>query len=174
MKWFLVSRVAMAAVFISLPTFSSLPAFSQDTSPASGPNCPVMFLHINPSAVSVHIKNTSGKAIVGLVFKVALSDATEHWKWLHRDFDDGKPLREFGWNKTIVTNASKNLTWPTANLDFEHVGGGAFVLTSVLFEDGSDWNATADNSDCKILWLKHKKTFTREVQLPPRTGESSE
>jgi hypothetical protein len=168
MKWSGISRVAIAAIFVSLPSFA------QDTSSINGPNCPIVLLRINPAAVSVHVKNASGKVIVGLVFKVALSDATEHWKWLHWDFDDGKPLREFGWNKRITANSSKTLTWPAANLDFEHVGGGAFVLTSVLYEDSSDWNATVDNSDCKILWLKHKKSFTRDVRLPPREEQSGQ
>jgi len=162
MKWSLVSRLAIGVVF------ASLPCFSQDTVPFNNPNCPLALLHFNPSGVSVRIENTSGKTIVGLVFKVALSDATEHWKWMHWDFDDGKPLREFGWNKTIDPNTAKTLTWERADLDFEHAGGGAFVLTSVLYADGSDWDAPTDSAECKILWHKHKKTFTRAVQLPPR------
>jgi hypothetical protein len=42
--------------------------------------CPVEILGFNPSGVTVQIRNTSGKTIVGLVFDAAISDATEHWK----------------------------------------------------------------------------------------------
>ena len=86
MKWSLVSRVLIPVVFVSLP------AFSQDTLPATNANCPLALLHFNSSGVSVRIENTSGKAIVGLVFKVALSDATEHWKWVHWNFDEHEGL----------------------------------------------------------------------------------
>ena len=60
--------------------------------------------------MTVHIRNTSGKTIVGLVFNAAISDATEHWKWVHWDFDDSRPLRDFGWNKAIKRGTTKRLT----------------------------------------------------------------
>jgi hypothetical protein len=91
---------------------------------------------VRPSGVSVRIKNVSGKRIVGLVFNAALADATEHWKWLRWDFDESRPVGEFGWNKLIKNGEVKKLSWYRADIAFEH-GGGAFVLTSALFEDGS-------------------------------------
>ena len=91
---------------------------------------------VRPFGVSVRIKNVSGKRIVGLVFNAALADATEHWKWLRWDFDQSRPVREFGWNKLIKNGDVKKLSWYRADIDFEH-GGGAFVLTSALSEDGS-------------------------------------
>lgn len=119
----------------------------------------------------MRIKNTSGKTIVGLVFNAALADATEHWKWFHWDLDDGRPLRDFGWNKEIKASASKRLTWGWGtNLDFEHIGGGAFVLTSVLFDDGTRWEEQNENGACKALWYKHKTLAFRPIELPPRVS----
>jgi hypothetical protein len=117
----------------------------------------------------VRVKNTSGKPIVGLVFNAALSDATEHWLWLHWDFDINRPIRDFGWNKLIKPDAAKTLSWDRADLDFSHGGGGAFVLTSVLFADGSTWEEAPGSASCRHVWLNnHKKTFVRPVQLPFR------
>lgn len=133
--------------------------------------CPIEILSFNPSGVNVHIRNTSGKRIVGLVFNAAISDATEHWKWFHWNFDDTRPLRDFGWDKTIKPGASKRLTWDRgwgSYLDFKHIGGGAFVLTSVLFEDGSRWQEVTDGDSCKYVWYKHKKSLFRPIELPPR------
>jgi hypothetical protein len=133
--------------------------------------CPIEVLSFNPSGVTVHLRNTSGKTIVGLVFNAAISDATEHWKWVHWDFDDSRPLRDFGWNKAIKRGATKRLTWDDgwgSYLDFENIGGGAFVLTSVLFDDGSRWQETTDGDSCKSLWYKHKKSSFRPIELPPR------
>jgi hypothetical protein len=96
--------------------------------------------------VSVRVKNVSGKNIVGVVFNAALADATEHWIWLHYDFDGNRPIREFGWNKLIKDSAAKTLSWKRADIDFERGGGGAFVLTSVLFEDGSSWEESKDTA----------------------------
>jgi hypothetical protein len=77
--------------------------------------------------------------------------------------------RQFGWNNTIDANQTKTLHWNQGNLDFEHVGGGAFVLTSMLFEDGSGWDELADSSSCKIVWRKgHTRVFTRPIELPAR------
>jgi len=117
----------------------------------------------------VRIKNVSGKRIVGLVFNAALADATEHWKWLHWDFDEGRPVREFGWNKLIKNGEVKKLSWYRADIDFEHGGGGAFVLTSALFDDGSVWEEPGDSASCKYAWYNsHKKSFARPVELPFR------
>jgi hypothetical protein len=153
-------------VFVAAP-----PATAQ--SPVSGPtaaaSCPVQFLNFNPGGVTVRIKNVSSKAIVGLVFNAAIADAAEHWKWLHWNFDDGRPIQDFGWNKTIKTGAAKSLSWYRYDLDFEHGGGGAFVLTSVLFEDGASWEETGDGASCKYVWYNnHKKFFAKPVQLPFR------
>jgi len=150
------------------------PAFaeSQTQQSASTPTaCPIEITSFNPSGVTVHIRNISGRTIVGLVFNAAISDATEHWKWFHWDFDDSRPLRDFGWNKAIKAGASKRLTWPWgwgSYLDFEHIGGGAFVLTSALFQDGSRWQQSGDGDSCRCFWYKHKKSSFRPVELPPR------
>ncbi len=162
MKWTWVSRLGIIAFFLSLP------ALSQTTAVPS--SCPLALVRFNPSGVSVRVENTSGKTIVGLSFYAALSDATEHWKWLHWNLDDTRPLREFGWNKQLKPRAAKTLSWNRADLDFEHGGGGAFVLTSVLFEDGSAWEVPADDVSCKIIWYNsHKKVFAKPIQLPPRS-----
>jgi hypothetical protein len=100
-------------------------------------HAPLKFVHFAPSGVSVRIRNVSGKKIVGLTFNAALRDAAQHWKWYHWYFDDNRPIREFGWNKVIKEGAAKTLSWDRPDIDFEHGGGGAFVLTSALFEDGS-------------------------------------
>jgi len=97
------------------------------------------------------------------------SDATGHWKWYHYDFDDSRPLREFGWNKQIKPGEKKTLSWDWRSLDFEHGGGGAFVLTSVLFSDGSSWEESPSGANCRVLWLNsHKKSFARAIELPVR------
>lgn len=130
-------------------------------------NCPVSFVSFNPSGVSVHIHNTSGKEIVGLSFYAALADATEHWKWYHWNFDENRPLREFGWNKEIKPNATKGLSWSFSDINSEHGSGGAFVLTSVLFADGTSWEDRPDATSCMVTWLNsHKKAFTRPIELP--------
>jgi hypothetical protein len=131
--------------------------------------CPVEFVHFDPSGVSVRVRNVSAKKIVGLTFNAALADATEHWKWYHWNFDDGRPIREFGWNKLIKEGAAKTLSWDRADIDFEHGGGGAFVLTSTLFEDGSIWEEEPASASCKYVWYNHhKKSFVRPVELPLR------
>jgi hypothetical protein len=118
--------------------------------------------------VAVRVQNTSGKTIVGLVFHAALADATEHWKWVHWDMDESRPLREFGWTKAVKPGAKKNLTWNGVGLDFEHGGGGALVLNSALFEDGSSWEDSDNSASCKIVWHNdHKKAFVKPLVLPP-------
>jgi hypothetical protein len=137
--------------------------------PAAPAACPVQFVRFNPGGVSVRIKNVSGKKIVGLVFNAALADATENWKWYHWGFDETRPIRVFGWNKLLKDGASKTLSWYREDLDFEHGGGGAFVLTSALFEDGSVWKEPRDSASCKYVWYNsHKKSFVRPVELPFR------
>ena len=114
-------------------------------------------------------RNTIGKSIVGLVFNAALADATEHWIWLHWDFDVNRPIRDFGWNKLIKPDVAKTLSWDRANIDFEHGGGGAFVLTSALFSDGPVWQEIQDGASCKYVWFnRHKKSMVKPVQLPYR------
>ena len=165
MKWIWVSRFALVALVFCPP----VRAQSTASSPAAPAACPVQLLRFDPSGVSVRIKNVSGKKIVGLVFNAALADATEHWKWLHWDFDAGRPIREFGWNKLIKDGQVKKLSWDRADIDFEHGGGGAFVLTSALFEDGSVWEEPGDSTSCKYVWYnRHKKSFARPVELPFR------
>jgi hypothetical protein len=146
-------------------------ARTQSASPsaAAPPACPIEFVHFDPSGVSVRIRNVSGKKIVGLAFNAALADATEHWKWYHWNFDDSRPIREFGWNKLIKEGVAKTLSWDRADIDFEHGGGGAFVLTSALFEDGSIWEESPGTASCKYVWYNsHKKSFVRPVELPLR------
>jgi hypothetical protein len=165
MRW---HRLARFAFPIFLPVLS-VQAQTNPRTPPPGPSCPVEFVHFNPWGVNVRIKNVSGKKIVGLIFNAALADATEHWKWFHWDFDTNRSLRDFSWNKSIKPGDAKTLSWDRADLDFEHGGGGAFVLTSVLFDDGTDWEAPPDSAPCKFLWFNnHKKFFVKPVALPFR------
>jgi len=92
----------MYAFVAAPPATAQRPA----TDPTAAASCPVEFLNFNPGGVTVRIKNVSSKAIVGLVFNAALADAAEHWKWLHWDYDDGRPIQAFGWNKTIKAGAA--------------------------------------------------------------------
>jgi hypothetical protein len=160
-----------AAVFIVLSLVSASRTGAQTVSLGSSSPavCPVQFIRFNPSGVSVRVRNISGKPIVGLVFNAAIADAAEHWIWLHWYFDVNRPIREFGWNKAIKADAAKTLSWDRADVDFEHGGGGAFVLTSVLFEDGSSWEESKDNASCKYVWYNsHKKNLVKPVRLPFR------
>jgi len=135
---------------------------------APATTCPVELLELHVSRVKVRLKNTSGKIITGLVFNAALSDATEHWKWLHWNYDQTRPLQEFGWNKPLKEDEIRNLSWDV-DLEHEHGGGVAFVLTSVLFADGSTWEEDIDSANCKGIWHNHHKNgFTKPVQLPRR------
>jgi hypothetical protein len=150
----------LATALLSLSAAAQTPAAS---------TCPVTFLKVDPSGISTRIQNTSGKTIVGLTFYAALADATEHWAWVHYGFDQSGPLMELGWNKSISPMASKSLSWDRRGLDFEHGGGGAIVLTSALFSDGTSWEDPPDRSTCKALWYNsHKKSFVRPVELPVR------
>jgi len=118
--------------------------------------------------LSIEVKNISGKRIVGLVFNAALSDATERWKWLHWNYDVTRPLEDLGWNKPVKEGESKKLSWDY-DLERDHGGGVALVLTSVLFADGTRWEEDIDSATCKQVWYhNHKKGFTRPVELPRR------
>jgi hypothetical protein len=160
-----------------IPAVLIFPAVISKTNaapPASGDACPLELSSVHPSAtfasdgLGMRAKNVSGKEIDGVVFDVALADAAENWKWLHWDFDDTRSLRDFGWNKPIKPNEIKKLSW-NADLDFQHGSGGAIVLTSVLFADGTHWQAPPDTSACKVVWLNgNKKGFISAVNLPPR------
>jgi len=164
-KWTWVFRFILLALVLC-PLARAQSTASSTAGPAA---CPVQLLRFDPSGVSVRIKNVSGKRIVGLVFNAALADATEHWIWLHWDFDPGRPIRQFGWNKLIKEGQVRKLSWDRADIDFEHGGGGAFVLTSALFEDGSVWEEPGDSASCKYVWYhRHKKSFARPLELPFR------
>jgi hypothetical protein len=166
-----INALLNMSLFAAVALACSPLARAQTTAPnpSTPAACPVQFLHFNPSGVSVRIKNASGKKIVGLVFNAALADATEHWKWYHWNFDNTRPIRDFGWNKQIGNSEAKTLSWDNADIDFEHGGGGAFVLTSVLFDDGSIWEESKDGASCKYVWYNHhKRSFVRPVSLPFR------
>jgi len=171
-----ISWISFSALVLTILLIPSAAQGQQVASGSSAANaCPVQVLRVNPSStlladgVNVQVKNTSGKTVIGLMFNAALADATEHWKWLHWDFDDSRPIEEFGWNKKIKNGSKSRLSWPSRDLDFEHGGGGALVLTRVLFEDGSVWQEAPDHASCKALWHNyHKKGLTRPVELPFR------
>jgi hypothetical protein len=149
----------------------SLGASAQNPSSAAAPAtaCPVEFRDIHVDLLRVRVRNTSGKKIVGMVFNVALSDATERWKWLHWLYDPSRPLQEFGWTKPIKEGEEKKLSWDRVDLEHEHGGGVLLALTSVLFADGSTWEEGIDSVTCKAIWYNdHKKGFTKPVQLPRR------
>jgi len=153
----------LAALFVLSSLLSAPLADSQTVSPGptSPAGCPVQFIRFNPSGVSVRVRNISGKPIVGSVFNAAIADAAEHWIWLHWYFDVNRPIREFGWNKVIKADAAKTLSWDRADVDFEH-GGGAFVLTSVLFDQGSSWEESNDYASRKYVWYhSHKKHLAK-------------
>jgi len=164
------NRFSIVSGLVILSFVLSPPSLAQSAPTPSAPSaCPVQFLHFDPNGVSTRIRNVSGRKIVGLVFNAAVADATEHWKWLHWNFDDARPVQNFGWNKPIKTGETKKLSWDRVDFDFEHGGGGAFVLTSVLFEDGSSWEEADDQASCKYVWFhNHKKFFAKPVQLPFR------
>lgn len=157
-------------VVLAFPIFAG----AQSSSPAAAPSaCGVELseLHVSERGyhpLSIQIRNISGKRIVGLVFNAALSDATERWKWLHWNYDLTRPLQDIGWNKSVKEGESKKLSWDY-DLERDHGGGVALVLTSVLFADGTRWEEDIDSATCKQVWYhNHKKGFTRPVELPRR------
>lgn len=154
---------SMVAVF----ALSAL-AGGQVSPSGAGTACPVELRELQASGLRVHLRNTAGKPIVGVVFNLAFSDATERWKWLHWNYDLTRPLQEFGWNKRIKDGEDKKLSWGY-DLQHEHGGGVALVLTSILFADGSRWEDGVDSATCKEIWYNgHKNGFTRPVDLPRR------
>ncbi len=157
-------------VVLAFPIFAG----AQNSSPAAAPSaCGVELseLHVSERGyhpLSIQIRNMSGKRIVGLVFNAALSDATERWKWLHWNYDLTRPLQDIGWNKSVKEGESKKLSWDY-DLERDHGGGVALVLTSVLFADGTRWEEDINSATCKQVWYhNHKKGFTRPVELPRR------
>ncbi len=165
-RWVLRSLVTLFALSGIVQVVQAQTALSNTA--AAGPGCPVELMQFKPSGVHIHVKNVSGKNIVGMVFNAALSDATERWIWLHWNFDQTRPIREFGWNRVIKDGETKKLSW-WADVEFHHGGGAALVLTSVLFEDGFSWEEGMDGSSCKGVWYNnHKKGFAKSIALPPR------
>jgi hypothetical protein len=155
---------AIAVLVLSLPAGAK----TENSSSTPAVACPVELTDLHVNAVRIKVRNTTGKKIVGLVFNAAFSDATERWKWLHWNYDDGRPLQEFGWTKEVNDGETKKLTWGW-DLEHEHGGGVALVLTSILFADGSSWQDDSDNGACKGLWYnRHKKGFSRPVELRRR------
>jgi N-acetylneuraminic acid mutarotase len=129
--------------------------------------CPVQAVHFNPSGLSVRVENTSGKKIVGMTWFAAIADATEHWNWIYWNLPGPLRLREFNWNKEVKSSAKKTLDWSYADLDFQHASGGAFILGSVLFSDGTRWEGIPADHVCQVLWLEsNKKAFARPEELP--------
>src|SRR5579864_1781075 len=163
----------IAAVLIVVLAFPICAGGQSSSTAAATLACGVALseLHVSERGyhpLSIQIKNMSGKRIVGLVFNAALSDATERWKWLHWNYDLTRPLQDIGWNKPVKEGESKKLSWDY-DLEREHGGGVALVLTSVLFADGTRWEEDIDSTTCKQIWYNsHKKGFTRPVELPRR------
>ncbi len=163
-----MTKHSIIGVVIVAFAYSFFAAGQTMPSSAAPTPCPVELSQLRVSGLSVHVRNTSGKRIVGLVFNAALSDATERWKWFHWDYDLTRPIQEFGWNKPVKEGESKKLSW-RYDLEREHGGGVALVLTSVLFADGTRWEEDVDRATCKEIWYhNHKKGFTRPVELPRR------
>lgn len=149
--------------FLLLSALLAAPGFAQPPQP-----CPVKPVHFNPDGLSIRIENTSGKQIVGMTWFAAIADATEHWNWIFWDTPGPLRLREFNWNKEINAGAKKTLSWDFISLDFRHASGGAFMLGSVLFSDGSRWEENPRDHACQAVWLNsNKKTLTRPEDLPP-------
>ncbi len=161
-NWF--ARLVIVAFSLPFPVLAQV-----NVMPSS---CPVKILKFNPSGFngfSIRVENLTGKKIVGMTFNIAISDATEHWKWLHYDYDPARPLVGFNWNEAVKPGGAKTLNWGNKEFNYEHGGGGAFVLTSVLYEDGSSWDELPNRAACQALWHDyHKKGLTRAVELPIR------
>jgi hypothetical protein len=161
--------IQLMILFFAIATSLSSRAQTAPSGPATPSACPVTLWDIHVDNLSVRVRNTSRKKIVGLVFNAALSDATEHWIWLHWNYDLSARLREFGWNRSIREGESKKLSWNFVDLEHEHGGGVALVLSSILFADGSAWEEDPDTVTCKAIWINdHKKGFTKPVVLPRR------
>ena len=154
--------VALTTLFLVTP----LATMEGQLQPPGSP-CPIQAIHFNPSGLSVRVENTSGKTIVGMSWFAAIADATEHWNWIYWNLPGPLRLREFNWNKEVKPSAKKTLDWSYADLDFKHASGGAFVLGSVLFSDGTRWEELPADHVCQVLWLEsNKKAFARPEELP--------
>jgi hypothetical protein len=152
-----------ARILLALSLFAAPALHAQNPQ-----NCPVQPVKFNPDGLSVRIQNTSGKTIVGMTWYAAVADATEHWNWIFWNVPGPLRLREFNWNKEIKPNAKKTLGWYYTDLDFRHASGGAFILGSVLFDDGTRWQENPHEHVCQAVWLNsNKKKFTRPEDLPP-------
>jgi hypothetical protein len=131
--------------------------------------CPVQVADLHVFWISVQVTNTSGKKIVGMVFNAALADPTERWKWLHQGYNDRQPLQGFGWNTPLEKAETTKISWRADLARGGYDSGVAFVLTRVLFADGSSWEEARDSATCKATWHgRHKKGFSKPVELPPR------
>ncbi len=114
MKWTRVFRFVLAVFVVPIVTLVSPSLTHSQTAPAesdAASSCPLVIHQFRPWEIRAHVENTSGKTIVGLTFYVALADATEHWKWLHYNFDDSRPLHGSVWNKPLGPGAEMTLRW---------------------------------------------------------------
>jgi hypothetical protein len=162
-SWGILSMIAVLLLSLNAS------AQTGPTSAASATACPVQLENLHVFFVSVQVTNTSKKKIVGLVFHAALADATENWKWLHMSYDERFPLQPFDWNKGLDKDETTKVSWHADLTQHSHGGGMAFVLTRILFADGSTWEDSPDSATCKLTWHDHhKKAFARPVELPRR------
>ena len=70
--------------------------------------------------------------------------------------------------QTASPGSTSPTGWDRADVDFEH-SGGAFVLTNVLFDDGSSREESKDSASCKyVCYHSHKKNLVKPVRLPVR------
>ncbi|SNT31142.1 hypothetical protein SAMN05421770_107110 [Granulicella rosea] len=160
-------RSALSLVLVSSLAFAA-PALHAQAAPANPQSCPVQPVKFDPSGLSVRIENTSGKMIVGMTWFAAIADGTEHWNWIFWNIPGPLRLREFNWNKEIKPGSKKTLSWPYEDLNFQHASGGAFILGSVLFADGSRWEQNPQAHTCQAVWLNgNKRMLTRPEELPP-------
>jgi hypothetical protein len=123
----------------------------------TAPN-PVPLLSFNPSDVRVRIRNARGKKIVGLIFNVAPADAAEHWKWLHYDFDDARPIQDFGWTKSIKEGGEKTLSRYPADVAIYYGGGAMGAPKSQL---GLCENRCLASGHCRKVFKHPMSGWTR-------------
>ena len=151
---------------VGIGIFLALLPLNLHAQAAPPPPCPVGFVYYDPDGISLRIQNLTTKQIVGLSFFAAVSDPTEHSRWIYSNYPPYNQLREFGWNRTINPGASKTASWG-GSLDFDHAGASVLILTSVLFADGSSWNDPPQKAACSALWVNsHKKHLVHPIELP--------
>lgn len=138
--------------------------------PANTPDgCPIKITNINPtgdesfgrgllSGGNVHdkdghmfvlkVKNTSGKDIRGMKFQAAYFDATE---------DTTDIPVSWQWTDPLKADAEKSFRWQNLWRQESKVGWRV-RLTKVLYEDGSNWEASKDNTCSEDYWRdkRHK------------------